>query len=337
MTTAWTAGDDRWSRPQMDRLVPRTLPSDPARIRRVLQLGLAALWVLDAMLQFQPFMFTRGFAARVLSPAATGNPHLVAAPITWAAHIVGHQPVFSNASFAMIQLLLGLGIAFRPTLRPALAASVIWALAVWWLGEGFGGILAGTADPWSGAPGAAVIYALVAVVLWPRDRPPEPARGSWSVADLPWGTTFARALWVALWGGLGLLGIFGGDRSAQGLHNAISDMAGGEPAWLAAVNSRALGLTAGHGDQFGVGLAIATGVIAVAVFLPLSATRGLLLFAIIVVALIWIGVQDLGGIFGGDGTDPNSGPLLALMAAAHWPYRVPDRAPPARAESAAST
>ena len=75
-----------------------------------------------------------------------------------------------NTIFAAIQLLIGLGIAWRPTVRLALAASIPWALGVWWFGEGLGGVLSGAADPVSGAPGAVIIYALLAVLLWPADR-----------------------------------------------------------------------------------------------------------------------------------------------------------------------
>ena len=57
---------------------------------------------------------------------------------------------------------LGLGIAWRPTVRLALAASIAWSLAVWWLGEGLGGILAGTASPVNGAPGPVLFYAILA-------------------------------------------------------------------------------------------------------------------------------------------------------------------------------
>ena len=30
-------------------------------VRRALQLGLAAIWLLDGVLQYQPFMFTKAF------------------------------------------------------------------------------------------------------------------------------------------------------------------------------------------------------------------------------------------------------------------------------------
>ena len=145
-----------------------TVTLDP---RRALQLALGALWLLDGMLQFQPSMFGRGFP-RMLAGSAHGNPAVVARPITWSAGIIGHHVVALNALFAAIQLLLGLGIAWRPAVKFALAGSVAWSLAVWWLGEGLGGVLAGTASLVNGAPGAVLLYALLAVLLWPADRPP---------------------------------------------------------------------------------------------------------------------------------------------------------------------
>jgi len=37
--------------------------------------------------------------------------------------------------------------------------------------------------------------------------------------------------------------------------------------------------------------------------------------------LIWVFVQAFGGILASGATDPNSGPLLALLALAYWPTR----------------
>ena len=45
----------------------------PPDTRRVLQLGLAAIWLLDAVLQYQSFMFTKGFG-QMLAGTASGNP-----------------------------------------------------------------------------------------------------------------------------------------------------------------------------------------------------------------------------------------------------------------------
>src|ERR1700749_1136590 len=106
----------------------------------------------------------------MLAGTAAGNPAGIARPITWDATLVGHHLVLLNTVFATIQLLLGLGIAFRPTVRAALAASVAWSIGVWWFGEGLGGVLSGGADPLNGAPGAVIIYALLSGLLWPDGR-----------------------------------------------------------------------------------------------------------------------------------------------------------------------
>src|ERR1700748_1553226 len=91
-------------------------------IRRLLQLALAGLWLLDGVLQYQAFMFSKG-VSDMLADLASGNPGVVARPISWDATLVGHHVVLLNAVFATVQLLLGIGIAWRPTVRVALAAS----------------------------------------------------------------------------------------------------------------------------------------------------------------------------------------------------------------------
>ncbi len=119
-------------------------------------------------------------------------------------------PGAANAAFATLQLLLALGIAWRPTVRAALAASVAWALAVWWLGEGLGGVLTGTASPVTGAPGAALLYALAAVLLWPTLKGAERDRPALFAAGAAVGAPVARALWLLLWGGMAWLTVVAG-------------------------------------------------------------------------------------------------------------------------------
>ena len=71
------------------------------------------------------------------------NPAVITGPVAWSARIIEAHPGPVNAAFAAIQLLLRLGIIWRPAVRVALTASVVWSAAVWWLGEGLGGVLAG--------------------------------------------------------------------------------------------------------------------------------------------------------------------------------------------------
>jgi hypothetical protein len=285
---------------------------------RRLRLILAAIWLADAALQYQPFMFTKAFG-RMLAESAPGNPPAIADPITWSAGVIGHHPVAANAAFATIQLLLAIGIAWRPAVKFALAASMVWSVAVWWLGEGLGGVLAGSATPWNGAPGAVIIYALLAVLLWPADRD---ASASF-VAGRPLGRLPARLLWLALWGSMAYFALQAASTAPQGLHDMLSAMASGEPGWIASIDHGAAALLAGHGAQTSAVLAIAFEIVAMGIFLSAPFARVAVILAVAAAAVIWVIGENFGAIFTGSATDPNSGLLLGLLAVAYWPARAP--------------
>jgi len=288
-------------------------------VRRALQLVLAAIWLLDGVLQYQSFMYTKAFG-QMLAGTAAGSPSVVARPVTWDATLVEHHLVLVNTIFATVQLLLGLGIAFRPTVRVALAASVAWSLGVWWFGEGLGGILSGAADPLNGAPGAVIIYALIAVLLWPADRPGAPAPFAAARAV---GAHVAKALWLVLWLSQAYFVLTPANRAPQATNGMIATMNSGEPGWLAALMRGGASLTANQGLATSVAFAVAFVLIAVGVYLPAAAAKATLVLAIVVAAVIWVFVEAFGGILASGATDPNSGLLLGLLALTYWPTRSP--------------
>jgi hypothetical protein len=292
--------------------------------RRALQLGLAAIWLLDALLQYQAFMFTKGFS-QMIGGTAADNPSVIARPINWNATLVEHHLVLLNTIFATIQLLIGLGIAFRPTLRVALAASVAWSFGVWWFGEGLGGILSGAASPLNGAPGAVIIYALLAVLLWPADR--EPAAPF--TAGRAVGAHVARALWLVLWLSLAYFALTPANRAPQALNGMIAGMESGQPSWLSDLDKGAASLVANQGLAASIVLAIALVIIAVGVYLPPSAAKATLVLAMVVALVIWVVGEAFGAILAGGATDPNSGPLLVLLALTFWPVAARTAAAPA--------
>jgi hypothetical protein len=296
--------------------------------RRALQLALGALWLLDGMLQFQPSMFGRSFP-QMLAGSAQGNPAVVARPITWSAGLIGHHVVALNAVFAAIQLLLGL------------AGSVAWSLAVWWLGEGLGGVLAGTASPLNGAPGPVLLYGLLAVLLWPADRHPvarAPTLGAPTVrapavrapivrapivrapaapftAARAVGRRVAQACWLVVWLGLAALALLPASRA---IGRTVADTTPGEPAWLAWTDAHAASALTRHGLLAAVVLAVVLVIVASGTFLPRRAARAVIVLAVALAAALWL-AQGLGGILTGSATDPDTGPLLALLALAFWP------------------
>jgi hypothetical protein len=282
--------------------------------RRVLQVTLGVAWLLDAALQFQPFMFGRGFAVEILKPTAVGNPSLVARPVLWSAGIVLAHPQFWNTIFALTQLLLALGLFWRRSVKVALAGTVVWSLLVWWLGEGLGGVFAGSATPLMGAPGAVILYALLALLLWPSA---EDAGGS--LADTSILSRVAPLAWILVWAGEAYFALLPANDSPAAMHAMLAGMADGEPQPIASLD-RSLAHLAAHSPIIGPGIGALFALCALAVLLPPRFAKPLYGLAMVLAAITWLG-QDLGGILTGQGTDPNSGPLLFLLALAYWPIR----------------
>lgn len=293
-----------------------TADRESAGARRGLQVALGLLWLLDAALQYQPYMFGKGFITQVLAPAAMGNPRLIASPAIAAARLIGHDVAAWNALFATTQLALAAGLLWRPTARAALAATVAWSLAVWWLGEGLGGLLTGTATPLTGAPGAAVLYALLAVLAWPARPGGHP--GSAVAEESPLGRRGAQLAWLTLWGSSAYLVLQAASRSPRALHDLLSGLAGAEPGWIASADRAAAAAAGSHGMVIMAAVAVIFVLIGAGVLSPVT-TRTALALALIVALVIWVAGENFGGIFTGQGTDPNTGPLLILIAAAFWP------------------
>jgi hypothetical protein len=271
---------------------------------RGLQISLGAFWLLDGALQLQSFMFTRAFSQTVLGPAAVGQPRPLAVPILWFAHLVGSHPVQWNTAFAVIQIAIGLGLLIPGTVRPALIASIVWAGGVWCFGEGFGGILTGSASPLTGAPGAVLLYALLGAVAWP-----------WSVRwDFQRG---ARAVWAALWCGSSLLWLLPAQRSGSAVRRAITAAVPGAPSWFHGGLERLAGAAVGHGLLIALTASAVSALVGLGVYSKRPAL--FVLTGVVVAATMWVAGQSAGGLLSGQSTDPNIGPLFILLAAVLLP------------------
>lgn len=302
-----------------------------ARRRRALTWALGVLWLLDAALQYQPFMFTRAFPDQVIRPAAAGNPAWVGAPVRWAAGLLAEHVIAFNALFATMQLAIALGLLVTATVRLALAASIIWALLVWWLGEGLGGTLAGPQSPLMGLPGAVILYAVIALLVWPP-RPGStvsPTERDSVARHGLLGAAAARTVWVLLWAGFAFEALRPAERAPSALHDMIAGMAAGEPGWLTDLDNQAARVVAQHGAGSAVGLALVCLVVAASVLIP-ALTRVGLVLAVLLALTIWLVGEDLGQIATGAATDPNTGLPLILLALCYWPpgSRSPARSRP---------
>lgn len=319
MTTSETA--ERRFPTVADRGVATSRTAPPRDVQRTFQLILATMWLLDAVLQIQPFMFTRGSNgfSGMLNGLSSGNPSWVAHTITWNGSIIYHQPVLTNTLFALVQFVIGFGIVWKRALKPALAISIVWALGVWWFGEGSGGVFHGAATPFSGGPGGVLFYAVLAVLLWPSEGSNRPFVAAQTV-----GLTAARWIWVGIWSLLAFLSVVGSGRSPQALHGLVADMDHGQPGWLAHIDGVSESFFLHHGTPAAVLLAIVCLIVAAGVFLPPQGAQLTLVLAMAVFAVIWVAVQNLGGILAGGATDPNSGALVIMLALLYWPFTTPE-------------
>jgi hypothetical protein len=209
-----------------------------------------------------------------------------------------------NVPFAAIQLLLGVGLLVPRTARLTLAASIAWALGVWYVGEGLAGMASGHASLIIGAPGSALIYALLAAAAWPRSDGSREGPAPW----LP----FA---WAGVWVGGAVFQALPGQNTGTAVASTLTAGTEGAPAWLASLDNSVGSWAAGHGLLLVLVLVAAEALIGLGALSRRSRTPAVALGLILTLAF-WVMGQDLGALYTGQATDPNSGPLLALMAIA---------------------
>ena len=288
------------------------------RARRSVQVVLGSLWIFDGVLQAQPSLSTANYLGMMLRMGTAEPPGWLWDLESRIEPFVTSHAWGCNVACAAIQLAVGFGICWRRTTRAALGASVAWAFIVWLFGEAAGGLFSPGASALSGAPGAALIYALVAMVVWPPQR--EDASNRRTARRVP------DIAWCILWLGTAALELEVLNRSGFIVGATISNVAYSAPGVFAGADRAVSVFATGHGLLFAVLLAGVQIVIALGIWFP-RARRPTLALALMAAAFFGVVGQNLGGIFsngftGGlesGATDPGSGPILVLFALALWP------------------
>lgn len=291
--------------------------------RRSLQVSLGVVWLIDAILQAQPWMFSKAFGENVIRASAMGQPAIIAKPLMIIAEVVIRYPQL-NVIFMLAQFAIAFGILFsRKTLKQALLASVIWGIGVWYVGDGLGGIFTGGGAMLAGFPTAPILYSIVSIVLWPQDSEALPlAQGESKLALLlkkidflfeKMGGSIARVSWSMLWMAGSLFALTSSQLKAGEISQEISASASASPGWLANIDKAILpGVR-----SLGIGLVLAIAVVELLIGLlalhPRSLKMSLWVGSIVSVAY-WIFGQSLGAITTGESTDLNSAPLFILLA-----------------------
>lgn len=292
---------------------------------RMIQVALGLIWLVDGALQLQPYMFSPAFLEVLIASNAQGQPAIIHAAIVQAVQIALPHRLLVNASFALVQIAIGLGLIVSPrSVRPALVLSFAWALVVWLMGEGLGMLFMGMASPLTGAPGAVLLYAVIGVLVWPSARASEGGRAG-TARDVA-----GRVLWALLWfllAALMLLPFNSAPNATRYSFAAAATFLGSGP--LAAIDTTLANLTSGRGLLVSIISASIMATAGVMVLIDRHRNTALVVGAAIGVFL-FLTTEFLGGILTGYGTDPNTGPLLVLFAARLW-MRPPTRRPSQRA------
>ncbi len=288
--------------------------------RRALQVALGLIWLLDSGLQYQPFMFHQVFVANVLKATVAGNPVVIKDPMNWSIRILdGHIAIY-NVFFATIQLAIAVLILRRGTVKAGLLLSIPWAVGVWWFGEGLGGILTSpVASPFAGLPGAVILYAFIAVLVWPRDED----RNASVATSSPLGPAATNLLWTLLWTSFVYALLQPANRSPKSLGLLTVGMGAGEPGWLASLDKSLGSAITGNGTEISIVCALLCVLISVGILIP-QLVRPTIVLAVLFALVIWA-IENFGGILTTHGTDPSSGLLLVLLAVTYWPYQAAHR------------
>jgi hypothetical protein len=298
---------------------------------RGIQIALGLLWLLDGALQLQHQMFSSSFANNVISPAAQGQPVVVSGPIHFVVHIILLHPAIFDACFALIQLALGVAILWKRTARYGLIASVVWGLLVWFAAEGLAGIASGHATLLMGAPGAALLYAIIALAVLPH----KDSKKKHDTQPAYW----LAIVWALLWIGGAIFQLLPGQNSISDFSSMITGNISGAPGWLATIDAHAANFVNGFGTTttsmagmhmttlqmaqmstkpgsgygFILLLALLQSLIGLAIFMPRYGRKIAISVGIILSLLFWVVGQSLGGYYTGLATDPNSAPLFILL------------------------
>ncbi|HLJ34978.1 MAG TPA: hypothetical protein VKU38_15080 [Ktedonobacteraceae bacterium] len=284
--------------------------------KRLTQL-LGLLWLIDGILQLQPQMFTMNMVNGVMRPMLDGQPAVVESSLNWIVQVTTQNLILVNLIVAIVQILFGLSLLLDRGVKVALLASIVWSFIVWYGGEGMSMLLTGQAGAITGAPGAVLLYALLALVVYPYAPTSDPDEGGiLSRKQLRWALAI---FWIFM----ALLQVQPYWWQDGQISQAISAMVGQggfngflvDPflQWLSNITSS---------------IEIPLNVALIVVFLALGIAlffidnrhiRPVLVVSIVVSLIIWYGAEAFGMIFTGMATDFNSGLLLVVIALACWP------------------
>ena len=277
--------------------------------RRRVRVAVGVLWLVDAALQAEPAKFNRDYPLHDLAQSVMGAPSWVNRSVFAGIDpFVAHWPWWDLAA-VLLQVAIGAALLRDRVVRPALVASFLWTLAVWWLGEAFGTLTTGLSLLASGAPGSVLLYAVIGALAWPRGETSDVHRRWWSAA------------WLLVWVGTVVVQLRTSYPQSQVLTAGLHDLSAGQPRPLRDTATWMERVVAHHSAAIVIVLIALQVAIGVGAIAESHHPRLWLGLGIALSLFFWVVFQQLGGIFTSAATDVNTAPLVVLLALAAWPRR----------------
>lgn len=285
--------------------------------QKLLRYALGILWLIDALFQVQPQMFTTNMINSVLLPTLSSQPAPVASSLYAITLMITQHLVFFNLLIAIVQAEIGIFLLTGLWVRGAVILSIVWALIVWYGGEGMNMLLTGQASVLTGAPGAVLLYPLLGLLVYPRKTS--------SAAKVKYLLSREHFRWVlaGFWIFAALLQLQPFWWQQGSISQAIGAMIG-----LGGFNSTIVDPGLLPLARLTASLEVPLNSALIVIFLGLGIglalvkpahLHPLLAISILLGLLIWWGTQAFGMILTGMATDFNSGLLILLMTLACWP------------------
>lgn len=297
--------------------------------RKALQLILGVLWLIDGLLQLQPQMFTMNMVNGIMKPMLQGQPGLFEPSLQFIVTQTTLHLTEINLLIAIVQILLGIGFLFfsGEWVKWLVFTSIVWALIVWYGGEGMNMLLTGTASILTGAPGAVLLYPLLGFAVIPRQQPEVDAKGMTRKKsdDGLLSRKYLRWVLAGFWCFAALLQLQPYWWQQGQISQAIGSMIG-----QGGLNSVLVDPVLQQISDATANLEIPLNIALIVIFLTIGIglaivkdehVRPILIASIVVSIVFWYFSEAFGMILTGMATDFNSGLLVVVITLACWPKK----------------